>query len=441
MSFSPECLAERLASLAREIPEPARYLVAFSGGLDSTVLIHALAALQQRRPVIAVHVDHALQPGSAEWQAHCRDVAAELGIEFHSKTVEVADDSGLGPEAAAREARYAALSSFMHQDDWLLSAHHRDDQAETLLLNLIRGSGPVGVAGIPPLRLLGQGWLVRPMLDVSVDAMRDYASRHALSWVDDPSNADIRFQRNFLRHEILPSLRRRWPDIGNRLQRSAGHAREASDLLRDLAKIDLAALGGDAERLRIGELLLLSPARQRNVIRYALRVLQLPTPTAAQLACVQQDLLQARDDSQPQVAWPGAVLRRYRGCLYLSSAAPCGPIRRQGFSAAGVDLGRGLGRIRLVETSGEGIDPALAKSGLTLSSRAGGERIRLKGQAHRKKLKKLLQEEGVVPWMRDRLPLLYAGDQLVAVADLWIAADAVSKPGFGVRWDGRPALH
>jgi tRNA(Ile)-lysidine synthase len=323
----------------------------------------------------------------------------------------------------------------------LLSAHHREDQAETLLLNLIRGSGPAGVAGIGSIRRFGPGWLVRPMLNVDRAEILEYANAHELKWVEDPSNTDRRFDRNFLRHEVLPRLKSRWPDIAARLQRSAGHAGEASQLLVDLAMIDLQSLGASPARLPIDRLTKLSAARQRNVIRYALRDLGLSTPTALQLGRILDEVIPARADAQPLVSWPGASVRRYRNGLYLLAENLAKPIEAAPFAGEKLQLGPGLGTLCFETGADLGLSAAIHAGGLTIKPRVGGEEFQPLGQSHTRKLKKLLQEEGIVPWMRDRLPLVYAGDRLVAVGDLWLAEDATSKPGITVRWIGRPALH
>lgn len=443
MTFSGQFLRQQLALLEERAARPTRYVVAFSGGLDSTVLAHALAATQARGdvPVIAIHIDHGLHPDSAQWEAHCRTTAMQLGIEYRSKSVDVRLDAGKGPEAAAREARYTALCDELQHGDWLLSAHHCEDQAETLLLNLVRGSGPAGIAGIGAIRRFGPGWLARPLLQAARASLQAYADEHGLAWVEDPSNEDRRFDRNFLRHDILPRLQSRWPDIAARLQRSAGHAGEAADLLADLGDIDLAALGGRAQRLPVDGLLALSAARQRNVIRHALRLLGLSTPTAQQLERVLNEVLPARQDAQPHVGWPGAAVRRYRNGLYLLPEQVAEIPAARPVTAGNVVLGPGLGVLRLQSDAAQGLSAALVAAGLRLEKRRGGEEFQPYGQAHTRKLKKLLQEEGVVPWMRDRLPLLYAGERLVAVGDLWLASDAVASPGVAVHWDERPALH
>ena len=441
MTFTPERLAAELANLEEAAGPPTRYVIAFSGGLDSTVLLHSLAGLNPDAEITAIHIDHALQEESVAWEHHCRQFASSLGVDFQSVKVRVQLESGKGPEASAREARYAALLAKLTPGDWLLSAHHREDQAETLLLNLIRGSGPAGVAGIGDIRRFGPGWLARPLLNVDRQALHDYATSTGLRWIEDPSNSDRRFDRNFLRHEVLPRLKSRWPDIAARLQRSAGHAGEASQLLIDLARIDLENLGDRPERLPIDQLTSLSEARQRNLIRHCLRELGLSTPTALQLDRVLQDLLPAREDAQPHVTWPGTSVRRYRNRLYLMPLELAETFDGLEVEGARVELGAGLGALLFDSVDGPGLEPSLLDAGLTVRSRQGGEEIRLVGQSHTKKLKKLLQEEGVVPWMRDRLPLVYSGDALVAVGDLWMAADAAAEPGISVRWEARPALH
>ena len=440
MSFNPAILAEHLKELENEAGRPARYVIAFSGGLDSTVLAHALAQCSDV-PVLAIHIDHALQTDSADWSKHCAQIAAVLTIEFRSLRVDVQLESGKGPEASARDARYAALHAELNDDDWLLSAHHREDQAETLLLNLIRGSGPAGVAGIGNIRRFGPGWLVRPMLNVDRADILQYATDQGLQWIEDPSNADRRFDRNFLRHDVLPRLKDRWPDIAARLQRSAGHAGEASQLLIELAAIDLEFLGSRPARLPIDGLTELSAARQRNVVRFALRGLGLSTPTAMQVERILNEVIPARVDAQPLVSWPGASVRRYRNGLYLMPENLAEAIETTSISSEELELGAGLGTLHFEPGAEIGISPDLLSDGLTIRPRVGGEEFRLQGQSHTRKLKKLLQEEGVVPWMRDRLPLIYSGERLIAVGDLWLAEDAAARPGVAVRWTGRPALH
>ncbi len=443
MTFNSQILLERLTALTAAEPA-SRWLVAFSGGVDSTVLLHALSSARDptQAEVIGIHVNHGLHRDAPEWEQHCRAFAEKLGVTYLSRQVTVDSELKSGPEAAARQARYAVLQTLMEEGDCLLSAHHEEDQAETLVLNLLRGSGVAGLAGIGAAQSFGRGRLLRPLLGVSGEAIQDYAKRHELAWIEDPSNADTRFDRNFLRREILPQLASRWPAAAARLKQSADLASEASALLKDLADIDLAAAGGP-ERLDLQALRALSPARQRNLLRQAISLCGLPPPPATRLYQALHELLPAREDAQPLVAWPGAELRRYRNHLYVMPAMASLPDEPAQVlhPAESLDLGPGMGRLALEADAETGIRPNLANAGLQVRYRHGGEEIRPAGHDCTHKLKKLLQQEGIVPWMRERLPLLYAGEQLVAVADLWIADDYAERAGFGVSWRDRSALH
>ena len=445
MSFTGEFLLRRLADLESEAGIPSRYIVAFSGGLDSTALLHALAGTRQShgKPVLAVYVDHGLQPDSVAWGERCQKIAAGLGIEYSSRRVAVDPGSGLGLEAAARQARYSALRSLLGPGDWLMSAHHRDDQAETVLLNLMRGSGTSGLAGIAPARRLAGGWLVRPLLDVPRSELEAYAEQHSLQIIADPSNLEQQFDRNYLRHEILPRLEARWPDAAGRIRRSAALAREATTLLTDLAEIDRGRCADRMDRLLISELRELPAERQRNLLRHVILELGLPAPGAVHLEQIVRELVVAREDAQPLVAWPGARARRYRDRLYLLAADDLEPVApdTQAVSGDHVVLPAGLGMLVLRDGAESGLSAAVMKQGLELRYRVGGEEFKPAGQSHTRKLKKLLQESGVVPWMREQLPLLYSDGRLVAVADLWIADDALARPGTAIAWRNRPAIH
>ena len=444
MNCNAEAFLHQLAELERHAASSDRLVIALSGGLDSTVLAHLLATTrsQHGKSLLAVHVDHRLHPDSASWAAQCQALAAEFEIDFACEVVSVDVDAGQGTEAAARDARYTALRKHLADGDWLLSAHHQDDQAETLLLNLLRGSGPAGVAAMQSVRKIGDSWLVRPLLGVSRDELADYASSENLSWITDPSNDDCSFDRNFLRNEVMPVLASRWPHAGSSLARSAELARDSANLLMELADLDYTSIGGEDNRLPVSALSTLSTSRQKNLLRRVAQLVRLPSPAAAHLQLIVEQLLPAREDAEPLVSWPGAEARRYRDTLYLLPASvaadfECG----QTLNTAAVAIGPGLGELSLVEDGGRGLSRDAVARGLTLHRRKGGEEIKPVGQTHTRKLKKLLQEEGIVPWQRDLLPLVYCGEDLVAVADLWIAADIVAENGLAIRWESRPELY
>ena len=443
MNFSPEDLLARLGELETAAGKPSRYVIAFSGGLDSTALLHALAEIRQQhgKSLCAVHVDHRLHPDSGNWARHCRRIAERFGVEYECERVEVDLESGLGPEAAAREARYAALARHVDSTDWLLSAHHRDDQAETLLINLLRGSGPAGVAGIPAVRRFVDAWLVRPLLYISHDALRRYASANELDWLDDPSNEESQFDRNYLRNEVMPVIEGRWPDAALRLAKSAALSRESAELLAELADTDLERIATDIGRLDVRTLSELSPERQRNALRRAVDRAGLPPVPSSQMHSIVEQLVPARDDAMPLVEWRGGQARRFQNRLYLLADLPGVDFSGQSLGRESVSLGSGLGSLVLEQTTGDGLSETCIRAGLTLRQRQGGEEIKPLGHKHTRRLKKLLQEEGIVPWMRDRLPLVYSGERLVAVADLWLDADAVVRGGAAIRWQDRPDLY
>lgn len=444
MSFSPADLIRRLDELEGHTAAPGRYLVALSGGLDSTVLLHMLSRArdQHGKALLAIHVDHQLQSESEEWAEHCRQSAAELNVDFVCEKVQVNTDQGDGPEAAARDARYEAMSKHLADGDWLLSAHHQDDQAETLFLNLLRGSGPAGLAAMRTIRRFSNGWLARPLLDVSRVALLQYATEHALAWIDDPSNEAEEFDRNFLRKHVLPIVQRRWPQSTAKLARSAELARDATDLLADLAVFDFEAIGASGGQLPLDALSALSPSRQRNLLRFVAQAEGLSIPGSSHLQAIVEQLIPAREDAEPLVSWPGAEVRRFRNKLYVRRVFQSASFEPgQVLSEVGVLIGPSLGEVSLASGPGPGFSQAVVSRGLSLRRRVGGEKIKPVGQLHTRTLKKLLQEEGVVPWLRDSLPLIYSGDELVAVADLWIAADAAAENGSHIQWKGRPELY
>jgi tRNA(Ile)-lysidine synthase len=444
MPLDPDKLLAALQAHAQTLGQPAHCYVALSGGRDSSVLLALLArvAPRLRSELIAVHVNHQLQPGADAWQAHCEQFASRLNVPFHALSVQVEVRGGAGLEGNAREARYRALADLLQAGDWLLTGHHADDQAETLLLNLMRGSGVSGMRGIANCRALGRGYLLRPLLGAAATDIEAYGRQQRLDWINDPSNQDTSHDRNFLRARVLPVLAERWPAAHQQLALSARLAADAAQLNQELAALDIKRCGS-AGRLSITALQSLSAARQANLLRHACGVAGLPLPPRRQLAAILSDLPGAGADRAPCVTWPGAEARRYRDHLYLlaTPALDGGAGGLMLHAGDRVALGNGLGELQLSRGPQGGISPQLAEQGLTVSFRRGGESLQPHGRGTRKTLKKLTQEAGIVPWMRARLPLLYADDALVAVADLWLAQEHFAPDGYHVVWEKKPALH
>jgi len=389
-------------------------LLLLSGGLDSSALLHALAHSPQAgaRGVSALHVDHALHPDSALWAEHCVRVAGSHGIEIRVVRVEIRDRAGLGLEAAARRARYAAVAEAMAPGSIALAAHHADDQAETVMLRLMRGAGPGALGGMRPLRALAPGWLARPWLALPRRAIRAYAERHRLEWLDDPSNAVPQQDRNFLRLDVMPRLESRWPDAVGRVGRSAALLRAASGHLARQVDEAAQACRGSAGTLRIEPLKQLDDFLLGEVVRAWLSQHQLPSPPSPVLARVRSELIESRPDSSARLAWRGAALRRYRDLLHIvvPSPAPDPGWECPWDGETPLALPAGLGTLVLAPPR---------RLPLVVRLRRGGERIVLGPNRPSQSVKHLLQQRGMPPWQRARLPLLWYGDALWAVgADL-----------------------
>ncbi len=420
--------------LARLPPAAGGYWVAYSGGRDSHVLLHRLARLRARliAPLGAVHVNHHLQPEAERWAAHCREQCASLGLPLDVLDVTVDADAGGGVEAAARAARHAAWAQWLPAGAALLTAHHRDDQAETLLLQLLRGAGPAGLAAMAAISGFAAGLLVRPLLDEPREALAAYAAREGLHWIEDPSNRDPRFDRNFLRHAIIPVLRRRWPSLSQTLGRAArlqaGYRR-----LADEAGADDFTHAADPQTGALSVVVLqsLSPDRQRNVLRFWIARAGFRLPSERVLGHVVDDALYAAVDAEPRVAWDGVEVRRYRDRLFIMPAlAAMDPAQCLTWHIADGErwLDAAGGTLSAERVPGRGIAGHLVDAPFALRFRQGGERIRPAGRTHHRALKTLLQERGVPGWERDRIPLLYLGDELVAVPGVVVAAGVAAAP-------------
>ncbi|WP_372748457.1 tRNA lysidine(34) synthetase TilS [Litorivivens sp.] len=392
-----------------------RWVVAFSGGLDSTVLLHALTRLKEHPSLHALHIHHGLQAQADDWQRHCKQFAESLGVSFHTANVSVDDCASV--EDAARRARYAAFGDALNAGDVLLQAHHLDDQAETLLLRLFRGTGLEGLKGIPTARELGDAILVRPLLGLSRAELEDYAREHQLSWIEDPSNHDTGFDRNYLRHNVLPQVEARWPAYRATLARLASLAESAlpedsiSNLTFHTRTSTWSAL--DLESLRS-----LDEGSRNAALRQWLSQTGL-TPSLAQLQALQKSMLWSSADAEPVFELGEFQVRRFKEVLYITSLTPFDPSLELAWDGGSVLDIPGVGKLSAVGGS--------QPERFTVHFRRGGERCQPAGRAHSQRLKKLLQESDVPPWRRDRLPLIYLDGELAAVADLWVCADYAER--------------
>jgi tRNA(Ile)-lysidine synthase len=430
------------------VPPTASICVAFSGGADSLVLLHALRLSAGKRAVRALHVDHGLQPDSGAWADACRRTCQSLNIPFTLLHAEVDRSAGQGLEAAARESRYAAIEEQLAQGEVLVTAHHQRDQLETMLLRLLRGAGVHGLASMPVYSWRGTTELLRPLLAVPADIIRAYAVAERLDWIDDPSNTDLSMDRNFLRHKILPAILERWNAAENTVARAARLCAESAALLDEIAKQDLAGIL-DRHRLNLDGLKSLSVARQRNAMRHVLHLLDLAIPSEKQLTYALTLLIEAKCDSQPEAAWPGVRIRRFRQQLwfYAEDADPVLQVLPAETylwdPAVALSMGGVRGTLVSAPARGAGIAAEYCTKALQVKFRQGGERVRVSRNGRTRELKNLLQENGIVPWMRGHIPLIYSDEQLLAVGDVWVNADFAAHEGDSgrvIRWDGHSQL-
>jgi tRNA(Ile)-lysidine synthase len=395
----------------------------------------------------AVHLDHAIHPDSAAWCARCRSLCDSLGVPFVSRRLRLAPARGKGLEAAAREARYGELAALLAPGDLLATAHNLDDQAETLLLAMLRGSGVHGLAAMPFAAPLGPGRLIRPLLDWPRAALHAYCLAQGLDWIEDPSNASLAHDRNYLRQLVLPAIRARWPRAATTLARSAAHCAEAAGLIDGWAESQLPGLaGGRPGTLSCRLLLGLDPAEARAVLRLWVRRLGLPLPDRTRLGRIQGEVLSARPDSSPLVDWPGAEVRRYRDDLHAILPLPAPPppgLKLPWDGCRTLGLPEPLGRLEPEPDPDRArgqTDPAAAA---TYSIRFGlsGLACRLPGRGGTRSLKDLFQESGIPPWLRPHWPLVLLDDRLAALPGLCRCELPGGALGPTVHWLGDPWTH
>jgi len=409
------------AVLQAHLPVGAELWVGLSGGRDSVVLLDlARRSWPQLR---AIHVHHGLSPRADAWADFCQSLCRDWDIPLQIARVRV-ERQGQGLEAAARKARYQAYRESGAR--YLALGHHRRDQAETLLFNLCRGAGVAGAAAMPPYREQAGLYLLRPLLAWAPAALADYARVSGLTWVEDESNQDVRFGRNFLRHEILPALTRRFPGAEASLARAAGHFAEARGLLDELALQDDALI-----QARLEPLLQLSPARQANWLRWWLRQAGWQVPEAVALAECLRQLAASPEAGQLELRLAEGSLRLWRGRLYRVAQQP---ERLPGRWDGQAPFAWGNGRLSLRPALGQGLSQGrLAGQVLEVRLRQGGEHLRPGPGRPRRPLKKILQDSGLPPWERETLPLLFVGEELVACVGVVLAADwqcAPDEPGW-----------
>ncbi len=426
-------LHEHLYAFLCKIPDVSKFWVAYSGGLDSHVLLSATTTLRGRlgKPVQVVHVHHGLHQDAGRWAAHCQQLCNQLDIELVTCHVDAIRDPKLGPEATARKARYGAFKPLLKEGDCLLLAHHQDDQAETFLLQALRGAGPTGLSSMPKIVTFGSGRLIRPFLTIPKKELLRYAREHSLDWLEDDSNQNRDMDRNFLRHEIIPTLKKRWPSAAATLSRSAEHSANFAKLIKDIAQSDLDNIIIEGERtLLVSRLNQLTPERQAAVLRVWLAQAGVQLPSTVILKRILNEVLKAGHDREPLVEWPGAWVRRYQDRLFAG-------VPLTAFDSAivlswdnldeplHIDTLSSVVRAKPTASQGIAIERCEGKQ-VSVRFRQGGERCQPAQRGNTHDLKKLFQEWRIPPWRRARVPLIYVDNELAAVAGYTICEPFVT---------------
>ena len=430
MSYS----ADKLLPALQQAPAAKRYVVALSGGLDSVVLLHSLCALRAQglftSALSALHINHNLSPSAQQWQAFCQQTCADWQVSLQTEAVEVNASGSL--ETAARNSRYQAFRELLQADELLLMAHHLDDQIETVLFRLIRGAGAQGLTGIPAQRQLGSGRLLRPLLQYGRAELAAYAAMHQLAWQEDESNSDQQHDRNYLRHQVLPQIEQRWPDYRQSWRKSLALLSENDDLQKQLGAIDLRDATTEMGGISVAVMQGLGSARQRNLLRCWLQQLGVSDPGWNTLHQFVSEFIPGVSRGS-KFALESCDVYQHQAQLFAVRPLPEPGLEAQTLRLddGAIDFSlNGNGRLRIEASQGEGICPL--PHALQVKYREGGESLKLKGRPQ-KKLKQLLQESGMPPWQRQRVPLLFADAELVCVPGVGIAESYLAQSGQNAR--------
>lgn len=424
-------LSDSLGQFFSEYGFARTYYIGFSGGLDSQVLLSLCYELRQQLPlnIRALHINHGLNPQAKEWALRCALLCEQYVIPFEEHVVHIENNKG-NLEETARNARYTVFAEKLTAGDLLLTAHHQDDQAETMLLQLLRGAGPKGLAAMPMIKPFASGFHARPLLKFSRAVLEKYAHDKKLTWINDESNQDIKLTRNLIRHQILPKLKIHFVHANETLARSANHCAEMQMLLDEYAQVELQSMQGSQPlTLSVDKLRLLTPSKQRLMLRTWIVQRGLPLPDTKKLMTIQHQMTNAARDKNPAIIWADVIVRRYQDDLYLMPASRAANLdvffeqQHQWLLAEPLPL-PGVGVLQATASQSKGLHPQIKK--VTVCFRKGGEVINTSKRGHRC-LKKLLQEWGVKPWERERIPLVYFKEKLIAVIGYAMDPDYMVK--------------
>ncbi len=428
-------------SILNTLPQAKKIWIACSGGMDSSVLLHLIFSNKEKigQSLEVVYVNHGLQGESTEWGDFCRTQCNGYDLPFTQLNINEAVPKGESVEAWAREKRYALIAEVMNKGDLLFTAHHQDDQVETFFLQALRGAGPRGLSSMPLFKNIANAIHVRPLLNYCRNELLFYANENKLSWQEDLSNADTKFDRNYLRNNIIPAFEKRWPAYRDTISRLLNHQQDCTSLMNEVGLEDL-KLASHGKTLNLDIVKSFSVARQKNIIFVWLQELQLESPGSKHINKIISDLINSTSDNAPCVNWKSVEIRKYRKTLYASSKMLehidsinyqwdfAKPLKIMDETLVAIsEIGSGLSKGKIENAR------------ISVQYRLGGEKIQPNNNAHSKTVKQLFQERGVLPWVRGRFPLIYVNETLAAIpgvcVDINYAAE-IDEPSWQIVWSG-----
>ena len=432
-----------LIEFLKNLPASEKYWIAYSGGMDSSVLLHLFYSISDKlnKPVEVIYVDHGLNPKSQKWGKFCINQSQEYGFSFKELVIDEEYKKGESIEAWAREKRYELVNEAISDKDIVFTGHHQDDQVETFFLQALRGSGPRGLSSMPNLKKMNKGLLARPLLNYSRDALLQYAKNNNLNWCEDESNQKQQFDRNYLRQSVLPIVEARWPTYRDTINRLLNHQQEYTSLLDEVAGKDLKnSIGTENNCLVLSKVNDLSFIRQKNLIYFWLNKLNLDLPAAKHMNNIIHEIINIDTDKSPCINWTNVELRRYRDLLYAGKKMSNIDIE----SVIMWDISKPVSFLEETLSAqivtGNGLSEHKTKnSKLEIRHRQGGEKINPVNLNHSKTIKQLFQENGVLPWFRDRIPLIYIDENLAAIPGFCIDKNYAAQEdeaGWEIKWTG-----
>jgi len=418
-------LLHALARFCEQFDEATTYWIAYSGGLDSEVLLSLCNQLRREIniDVRAIHINHGLSPHAKTWANHCQKTCERYAINYVEVSIQLELKAGDSLEQVARDKRYTIFKDKLAEGDVLFTAHHENDQAETVLLQLLRGAGPKGLAAMPVIKPFGKGYHARPLLSFPRADLEQYANQHNLIWVEDESNQVRSFARNFIRHEILSKLASRFPSVTATLARTANHCAENQLLLEAFSR-DMPIQGSRENTLSVEKLLQYSPEKQRLFLRTFIHQFNYPLPNTKKLNAILKDVLLAKRDKLPMVEWDAVSLRRHRDDIYLVPISPAPDLSTRIWNLDQALVLPHLGVLKATSVQGRGLGADISR--VSVRFRQGGEVLDLKARG-RHTLKNLFQEWNVLPWERDCMPLIFVDETLIAIAGYFLHEDFMAR--------------